>query len=344
MTRTGDPKPKTVNDQNLTKATSIAEKINTASLQEHLSSIVGVRNRFTAKDRITQVENYIFQKLEQYGWNTERQKYRYETFESYDIKGQPKTYRDIAGVNVIATKPGKNPDKILLIGAHYDTVDDSPGADDNGTGVAALLEVARVLGKSIFSKTLILAAFDTEEIGMAGSQAFVKNLQASIVIEDAIILETIGFMSNQEHTQMIPKGFSTLYRKQVEKVKKNEYRGDFIIAIHNQKSKHLVSLLDEVNQSLNNTLELIFLRDPLDIPVLGRILKLLFPGLKNLLRSDHVPFWERGISAVQLTDSANFRNPNYHQPTDTIETIDFDSLQRLVQTVTASIAILAQIQ
>jgi hypothetical protein len=344
MTPSYDSKLKAKNKQNLTKAASIAENVDAASLREHLSSILGVRNRFTAKERMIQAENYIFRKFEEYGWKTEKQICHLETFESHDKEDQPKTNHDVAGANVVATKPGKNPDKIILIGAHYDTVNDSPGADDNGTGVAALLEVARVLGKSKFSKTLVLAAFDMEETGLAGSKAFIKNVPPDADIEDVIIVETVGFMSNQERTQMIPKGFSILYREQVGKIKKNEFKGDFITVIHNQKSRHLVSLLDETNQYLNTNLKLVFVRDPLDIPVVGRVLKPVFPGVKDLFRSDHVPFWQKGISAVQLTDSANFRNPHYHQPTDTIETIDFLSVQRLVQTVTATIAILAQIE
>jgi hypothetical protein len=335
---------KAVDKRNLMEAASIVENVDAASLRKHLSSVFGGRNRFTANDKITQVENYIFEKFEEYGWKTEKQICHFEAFESHDKKSHQKTNHDIAGANVIATKPGKNPGKIILIGAHYDTVNGSPGADDNGTGVAALLEVARVLGGSKFSKTLVLAAFDMEETGLAGSRAFIDNIPPDADIEDVIIVETVGFMSNQEHTQMIPKGFSILYREQVGKIKENGFKGDFITVIYGEKSKRLVLLLDEMNKYLNTSLKLVFVRDPLGIPVLGRVLKLLFPGVKDLFRSDHVPFWQKGISAVQLTDSANFRNPHYHQPTDTIETIDFDSVQKLVQTVTATAAILAQIE
>jgi hypothetical protein len=350
MFSTREPKPTLLSSRELPKLLSIAEVAKASSLQQYLSTTVGPKNRFTHQEKMLQVENYICETFRDFGWKTERQRYHYESFNGYTEynidetnTGGPKQYHDLKGVNIIATKPGKNADQTIIIGAHYDTISNTPGADDNGTGIAALLELARVLGKHSYSKTLMLVAFDMEEIGFAGSQAFVEKLSPSAVVDGVIIFETVGYFDEKENSQKIPSGFSLLYRQQIGQVKKNLFKGDFITVIHNGKSKKLASLIAGANQSLK-AIPLVFIRDPLDLPILGVILKRLFPVLKNLLRSDHVPFWQEKLPAIQLTDTANFRNPNYHRPTDTLDTVNFHALQRLVQIVAVATCVLAGVQ
>lgn len=323
----------------------MANEVDASSLHSYLSAVVGPRNRFTAQRKMAQVEKYIHKTFEKNGWVAKTQQYKYVTFERWESQRGSrvkKQYRNLEGANVIATKPGKTANQVVIVGAHYDTVDNSPGADDNGTGIAALLELARVLGKHNYSKTLVLVAFDMEEIGLAGSIHFVKNLSPTTEVEGAIILETVGYIDEKEGSQKIPKGFPQLYKQQVEKVQRSGFKGDFITVIHNGKARKLASLFAGANQLLTEAVPLVFLRDPLDLPILGPLLRRLVPALKNLLRSDHVPFWQAGIPAIQLTDTANFRNPHYHQPTDTLETVNMGVLQRLVQVVAMTVALLAE--
>jgi len=333
-----------LSEKTLSKAETIAKEVNLSSLKEYLSAMIGPKNRFTAQEKMTQVENYIHKTFKKHGWIAQRQNFHYEIFHGANIDGSltPETYSNIDGVNIVATKMGKEANRIVVIGAHYDTVSNSPGADDNGTGIAALLELARILGRHSYSKTLVLVAFDMEEIGFAGSIDFVRKLSPDSTVEGAIILETVGYIAEKENTQKIPSGFSLLYGQQVGKVRRNQHRGDFITVIHNGKSKKLASLFAGANLSQKEAVRLVFIRDPLDLPVLGAVLKRLLPALKNLLRSDHVPFWLEKISAIQLTDTANFRNPNYHRPTDTIETVNFPVLQRLVQAVAITAIAIAE--
>lgn len=350
MFGTREPKPALLSSEELPKLLPIAEAAKASSLQQYLSTIVGPKNRFVHQEKMVQVENYIYETFRGFGWETERQRYHYESFNgstgySFDepSAGRPEQYHDLEGVNIIATKPRKSVDQTIIIGAHYDTVRSTPGADDNGSGIAALLELARVLGKHSYSKTLMLVAFDMEEIGYAGSRAFVEKLSPSAAVDGVIILETVGYFDEKENSQKIPSGFSLLYRQQTGRVKKNLFKGDFITVIHNGKSKKLASSLAGANQSLK-AIPLVFIRDPLDLPMLGAILKRLFPVLKNLLRSDHVPFWQKELPAIQLTDTADFRNPNYHRPTDTLDTVNFHALQRLVQIVAVTTCVLAGVQ
>ena len=158
------------------------------------------------------MEKYIYETLGKYGWETQRQKFHNETFQGWDSSGSGvgRTYQDLNGVNVIGTKNGTNTDQIVIIGAHYDTVDNTPGADDNGTGIAALLELARILGKHTFVKTLILVAFDMEEIGLLGSRAIIEKLPENAVVEGALIFDTMGYIDGKDNSQKIPTGFSLL--------------------------------------------------------------------------------------------------------------------------------------
>lgn len=342
---TNPPKPTVLNRDDLPKLVAIANEVSATALREYLSAVVGPKNRVAAQEKMKQTEIYIQGTFEKFGWKTEKQESRYETFHR-DIGGgvTPKTYQNLNGVNVIATKKGKNADQIVIIGAHYDTVDTTPGADDNGSGIAALLELARVLGKHTYNKTLVLVAFDMEEIGLLGSKVFVQKLPSDAVVEGAIIFDAIGYIDEKENSQRIPSGLSLLYRQQAAWVKRNRFRGNFITVIHNGKSKKLASLFAGANQSLKESIPLVFMRDPLDLPALGPILRRLFPALTNLLRSDHVPFWRAKLPAIQLTDSANFRNSNYHRPTDVIDTIDFTAVEKTVQTVVITVSALAEIQ
>jgi len=342
---TGEPKPAALSGQYASRFLALAKEVDAPHLREYLSAIVGPRNRFTAQEKMTQVERYMHKTFEKHGWLVETQNYHHETFEHWSFERGArvkKQYQNLKGANVVATKLGEKLDQVVIIGAHYDTVDDSPGADDNGSGIAALLELARVLGRHNYSKTLVLVAFDMEEIGLVGSIDFVKRVSPKTKVDGAIIFETVGYIDESENSQKIPPGFSLLYRQQVGKVKRKQFKGDFITVIHNGKSRKLASLFAGANQLLNEAVPLVFIRDPLDLPILGPVLKLLFPALTNLLRSDHVPFWQTRIPAIQLTDTANFRNPHYHQPTDNIETVNLPVLQRLVQVVAMTVAALAE--
>lgn len=343
---TGEPKPWVPSTQNLSKAVAIAEEVSASSIKKHVLAIVGTRNRFTAQEKMTQVEDYIHETFSKYGWTVERQPFHYDALPGWKTAGGEtlEEHHNLEGANIVATRLGKNTGQTVIVGAHFDTVDNTPGADDNGAAVAVLLELARTLGKHDYEKTLMLVAFDMEEIGLAGSQAFVKKLPSNANVEGAIILETIGYFNEKADSQKIPQGFSLLYRQQVKKVTKNQFRGDFITVIHNGKSRKLAALLAGANQSLKEAVPLVFIRDPLDLPVLGALLKRLVPALRNLLRSDHVPFWQAEIPTIQITDTANFRNPNYHRPTDTTDTLNFTALQRLTQTTAITIMTLAEIR
>lgn len=247
--------------------------------------------RFTEADRV-QTRTYLVEALQTAGW-------------------QPQTVDYETGVNLVATRPGTDPQAgTILLGAHYDTVERSPGADDNATAVAAVLEIARLF-RSATPVTLQVALFDQEEVGLLGSFDFTRQL-ASNDLKGAVILEMLGYACHTEGCQRYPA---------VLPIAPPTDRGDFLAVIGDQGHSFLIDSFTRSSQP--------------DLPqVLTLAIPLLGPLTPDLLRSDHAPFWQQGFGAVMVTDTANFRNPHYHQPSDLIDTIDRTFFSGSVQLVT----------
>jgi Zn-dependent M28 family amino/carboxypeptidase len=229
-----------------------------------------------------QAREYILQALEQAGW-------------------QPYLQVFANGVNVVAERAGTDPQAgSILVAAHFDTVLGSPGADDNATGVATTLEVAQLLGSRSAPRSLRVAFFDQEERGLLGSFAYTSDDSLLNNLQGVIVPEMLGYACYQPGCQEYPVGLP---------FQPTTSQGDFLAAIGDQ--EHL-PLLEAFHQPAKLGQPAVI---TLPIPLRG----LLTP---DLLRSDHAPFWQKGIGAVVITDTANFRTPHYHQPSDTPETID----------------------
>jgi hypothetical protein len=237
--------------------------------------------RYTSNDR-AQARRYIVDTLTAMGWSPKLQSFQ-------------------GGVNVVAERSGTQPETgSILVGAHYDTVQGSPGADDNASAVASALEVARLFATRSTSKTLKVAFFDLEEQGLQGSFAFTANDANLNDLQGAVILEMLGFACYTPGCQQYPDGLP---------IAPPSDRGDFLAVIGDQEHPNL---LNSFQQSETAQLPSVF---TLAVPLKG----LMMP---DLLRSDHAPFWYRNVGAVMVTDTANFRTPHYHQPSDTVATID----------------------
>lgn len=241
--------------------------------------------RYSQSDRL-KARQYIIKQLKSAGWSVTLQTFKDE-------------YAD--GVNIIAERSVNNPQaETILVGAHYDTVSRSPGADDNGTGVAAMLEIARITSSLPTKKNLKLVFFDQEEIGLKGSLAFTSRPANVNKLSGAIIIDMLGFACYSSGCQTFPQGLP---------ITPPTDKGDFILVAGDTEHPELLQAFDPLPNS--------------DLPILIKI-PVPFKGLSsiNLLRSDHAPFWLRNLGAVIVTDTANFRNPHYHQPTDVYNAID----------------------
>jgi len=246
---------------------------------------------------------------------------RMQFFEWHDFVGEDRL------TNVEVRIQGSREEApLILVGAHWDTVKRSPGADDNGSGVAVLLEVARRLSGRVLAAEVRLIWFDGEELGLVGSREYANAMSS----EDRarcvgmIDLESVGYTDRKASSQRMPPGSDLLL--DVGSV------GDFLLILGNLESQ---SLADTVSLALETAAQ-----DVLRVEVFSSL-----PGqgwiMPDSRRSDHASFWDIGVPAVMLTDTANFRNPNYHRASDTIETLDGAFLAAVARGVERSIVLLA---
>jgi Zn-dependent M28 family amino/carboxypeptidase len=197
----------------------------------------------------------------------------------------------------------------ILIGAHYDSMPDTPGADDNASAVATLLAVARLFGAR---RDVAYVAFNGEECGLVGSHEFVETMCSDLKhLEQVHVLEMVGYRDRRPNSQQNPlPGFDA------------PNTADFLGVVANN-----AALLDKVIRQAGG----------IDVPVIGLAIP---PGMSrtailqvsaNLLRGDHTGFWEKNIPAMMWTDTSEFRNPHYHGVTDTPDTLDYEFMAEIGQ-------------
>ncbi|MCA9664274.1 MAG: M20/M25/M40 family metallo-hydrolase [Myxococcales bacterium] len=235
-----------------------------------------------------------------------------------------------SGVNVIGTRPGlTRPAEQVIVSAHYDHLVGCVGADDNASGVAGVLEAARVLAAAALDRTLIVACWDLEEAGLLGSQAYAaRAAQRGEQITMVYVMEMIGYRSTQPGSQSIPNEqlFALLFPQQVARIRANQYRGDFIAAFGNPPTTSALAAIETTAARVG-------------LPATTGSQTAAILALTPLARSDHTPFWLRNFPALFLTDTAEFRNPNYHcrnGTADTVQTLDIDFAVKTTQAMVGS--------
>ncbi len=223
--------------------------------------------------------------------------------ECYDALGDEAT-------NLIVEQPGKKrPDEIVLLGAHYDTVSTTPGADDNASAVAVMLEVSRLLREHTGGRTARYVAFACEEppyfhLDSMGSQHHARqSRQRGDNIVGILCLEMVGYYSLLKGSKGIPPGIPKWLHRFFPQ------RGNFLAAVGNMPSWKLCWQFRRG-----------FKRGTRRMPLFSICL----PEKINEIRlSDNSSFWDQGYPALMLTDTSFLRNPNYHQATDTPDTLDY---------------------
>lgn len=233
----------------------------------------------------------------------------------YTVRREHDAEGPFSTTNIVAELPGAvHADEVVVVGAHYDAF--YSGADDNSTGVAAVLELARVLSQLRFDRTIRFVGFDLEELGLVGSFRYLEGGAARDNIVAGIIFDSIGYADHRPGSQRSLPGLP------------DRDVGDFIAAIGNSQSSRHALELREVSVGLQLP-EVLAIVSPSD----GA-----FPLTGELLRSDHTPFWLEGKPALLLTDTANFRNPHYHVETDTVGTLDTAFLTGVVRLAAGAVA------
>lgn len=261
----------------------------TERLQAHLNQIVRDRHPYFASEGHFYVQQYIRQQFKKWG-----------APKAYEFQVGGKTHQNLI-LHLPAVAATTHPP--VLVGAHYDTFPGSPGADDNATGVAVLLELARALALQPGKHPVWLVAFDLEEQGLLGSRRYAAELRRrSQPLRLMLALEMLGYCDPRPGSQRYPPPLERFYPN----------RGDFIALIGNwQTLPDLVCLCHQFRDHLPC--------EWLLAPSKGQT-------LPDTRRSDHAAFWDQGYPAVMVTDTAILRNPHYHRPSDRQETLNLDFL------------------
>ncbi|MCZ6734140.1 MAG: M28 family peptidase [Gammaproteobacteria bacterium] len=275
---------------------------------ETLADSIGERNlaHFSA---LTEAADYIEQIWRNQGYSVTRHEHE---------------IRSKKVANLEATRQGRSPE-IVVVGAHYDSVFGSPGANDNGSGVAAMLELSGYLAKEQPQRTIRFVAFVNEEppffkTEAMGSRRYVKMARArGDVIRAMLCLETIGYYRDEPNSQRYPPPLGLFYPN----------TGNFIGFVSNLRSR---ALLGQVAAAF---------RAASDFPA-ERVAT--FGWIPGVDWSDHWSFWREGIPAVMITDTAPYRYPYYHTAEDKPDKVDYERLAQVVRGLTAVVRALAHPQ
>ena len=330
-----------------TTADEYARAVSSEKIQAHVEALPGPRNRLHAPAAMEEAETYVAGVLRATGWTVERRPYVLHDVRGFrdfddDADGFMRIYERLEGANLVATRRADDSRRgAIVVGAHLDTVRDSPGADDNGSGVAGVLELARLLEEEPVEREIVLAVFDMEELGFVGSRVLASELNAELEIGGVLVFESIGFSSHDRGSQKLPPGVGTVYRGQVRRIRARDFVGDWTLVIYRDHSRDLARAYGESLAHLAGPDGVVLARDPVDLPGLGTILRRVVPWVQHFSRSDHQPFWELGVPAIQITDTADFRNERYHGADDTPETLDYDLIARVVAATATTVRRLA---
>jgi Zn-dependent M28 family amino/carboxypeptidase len=293
--------------------TELKPRVN-ASLGENLRHHVQVLARDIGERHIWRFEAlaaaayYIEQTLARCGYEVQRQ--------CYTAEGIPCTNLEVEAVGSDRHRP------IVVVGAHYDTVPGSPGADDNASGVSALLEIARLLRSAKLRSSVRCVAFVNEEAPFFASTQMGSDVYARAArargdrIALMLSLEMLGYYSSQPGSQRYPPLLRHFYRN----------RGDFIAFVSNPRSCLALCKFSR------------HFRAQCDFPCHRLVSPEAVPGVAW---SDQYSFWQSGYPALMVTDTAFYRYIHYHTPSDTVERLDFFSMARVTDGLAKALVALA---
>ncbi|MEZ6130510.1 MAG: M28 family peptidase [Planctomycetaceae bacterium] len=270
---------------------------------EHMSWLAS-EPRPAETDRLEECRRYCIQHLNDCGWDVRR-----DPFTSHNSIGF-----SLNGVNLVGhrrvpeSSSARNDRPVFVLGAHLDSCPGTPGADDNASAVAALLDVAAAITEEFPVESwnqcpveLELVIFDLEENGMLGAAFHADGCrQQQRNVLGMVSLEMLGYCSRQPGSQSMPPELQGIYSDV----------GNFIGVVGNQNSTALIQHFADAFASIPD-----LPRESLQVPDNGR-------PLPPTRLSDHSPFWDAGYPALMITDTSFLRNPHYHEPTDTPETLD----------------------
>lgn len=275
--------------------------------------------RMLARPRYTQAERAVIrqlcaERLEGLGYRIEMQRYPDD-----GVHG--------AGVNIVATLAGSGAlaHEQVLLTAHYDGVPGSAAVDDNASGVAAVLEAARVLANRPRPRTLTIVLWDQEEVNAHGSRVYAAQARVrGDTITTCWVLDAIGHRSAAPGSQALPPGLALAMPQVAAQLARNDYRADFISTIE-ARGGTAADFADFASE--------------LGLPVLRLVPPWwVLDRAPDLRRSDHASFWDVGYPAVLISDTAEFRNAHYHTVLDQLGDVDVRFACQVVRATVGAVA------
>lgn len=271
---------------------------------------------------LRKAEDWLIGQLEGFGYEVRTQEVRY-TPHRRARGGEGR--ETVVTRNIWADLRGsEHPEEVVIFCAHFDAVPGSPGANDNGSGVAAVLEGARVLADAPAPRTIRFMFFTAEEFGLIGSRQYVVSVLTPKLEsgEERFIgcvnLDVMGYYSDEPGSQRHPRGFPG----------DPEQAGDFVAVLSFAAQAEFGRKVAEGMLKAEPEVK-ILLTDFLPLP------------LPDMMRSDHAPFWNAGLPAVHLTDTANFRYDHYHRSTDTLDKLNLPAYAKVSRAAIGAVVHLA---
>lgn len=299
---------------------ALVDQVDTNRLFNDLANLEGVRDHANGFPHLEDSRNLLEQHFENHGLQMIEDEWEVNGFNAKNIIGKIRGKSDAP--------------MVYILDGHYDTVNDSPGADDNASAIAGVMEAVRILSNYGFEHEVKFIGFDLEEEDLLGSLHYVGENLITENLGGVINLEMIGYYDNAPNTQIFPSVFEAAFPDAFALLQADSFRGNFIV---NAGYTPFVALQDSFYNIASTY-----------VPEL-KIINLVatnFSDLPNqaLLRSDHAAFWFLNRPAIMLTDGADFRNPFYHTMNDTKETLNMEFMGNVVKAAIATIAELAEIR
>lgn len=316
------------------------------NIENHFSE---ARHHQTNNAYKLQARKFIFDEFVRYGLQTQ-----------YQFFNDLTNYPDVSFANIIGVLKGERfgqaDDKILGVAAHYDTMPYTPGVDDNGAGVAAMLEVIRQITQMGTKRknTIMFVSFDGEELSYIGGYAFTQNWIAPYLLSNygqaattlvpygVIVMDTMMNYNNTKKAQVIPPQYLAQFQKFFPKastnIAKDDFEGDFLLLTYRKPAKDSI-LASSFVTAWNNAGSPQFEIESFPLPLADADALSQQAALGNFMRSDHVALWYDNIPAIFISDSANFRGDMvqcYHHECDNLQNLLTDeNIQFLGKTADA---------
>ena len=296
----------------------------------------GDRSLHLNEASMAEAQNYCSAQLVAAGWNVKRQDLHFtKKLGIRDDVGSwhpwpVRIYPELRGTNLVATRPGVEGPFLVLCG-HLDSVKNTPGADDNASSVAVLLEVASALVHS--ELPIMIALLDMEEVGHFGGKALARRMSAESSAAMVINMDMVGFFSAEPRSQKLPLGRITS-PSAARDLRARDYTGDFLFSLRRQAAAGLSA--DLVHYARGAGLDVIEIHDPRPQRGLRPLINALWPPFAHYDRSDHADFEAAGIPSVFVSDGAMTRSPHYHRSSDRPDTLDYSKMAYLVDALAAT--------